>query len=89
MNNERIIIVNQLGFLAVNYGINKMNGYVFYVDSLYLIAIIKGDDFVSIQSKFIELGYDSDLIGFTFSPAFGSHEGIKTDGNYNVIDCRG
>lgn len=66
-----------------------MKAYIYNVNTREVIAEIKGDDNQSIEAKFDEIGYDTDLYGLTYSPAFGSIDGLVTDGDFEVIDVRG
>lgn len=66
-----------------------MKAYIYNVDTREVVAEIKGDDNQSIEAKFDEIGYDTDLYGLTYSPAFGAIDGLVTDGDFEVIDARG
>jgi hypothetical protein len=66
-----------------------MKAYIYNVDTRKVVAEIKGDDNQSIEAKFDEIGYDTDLYGLTYTPAFGSIDGLVTDGDFEVIDVRG
>jgi hypothetical protein len=66
-----------------------MKAYIYNVETKEVIAEIKGDDNKSIEAKFDEIGYDTDEYGLTYSPAFGTADGLITDGDFDVIDVRG
>lgn len=66
-----------------------MKAYIYNVETREVIAEIKGDDNQSIEAKFDEIGYDTDLYGLTYTSAFGSVDGLVTDGDFDVIDVRG
>ena len=62
-----------------------MKAYIYRVETHKIIAKIKGDDSQSIEAKFDELGYDTDLYWLTY----GFIDGLVTDGDFDVIDVRG
>ena len=66
-----------------------MKAYIYNVDTNEVIVEIIGDDNQSIEAKFDELNYDLDQYGLTYSPAFGANDGLVTDGDFEVVDCRG
>ena len=66
-----------------------MKAYAYNTETMMIIAEIKGDDEKSIEAKFDEIGYDTDEYGLTYSPAFGTVDGLITDGDFEVIDVRG
>ncbi len=66
-----------------------MKAYVYNTETREVAAEIKGDNNQSIEAKFNEIGYDTDIYGLTYSPAFGTNEGLITDGDFEIIDVRG
>lgn len=65
-----------------------MKAYIYNVETREVVAEIIGDN-KSIEDKFDEIGYDTDEYGLTYSPAFGTVDGLITDGDFEVIDVRG
>jgi hypothetical protein len=66
-----------------------MKAYIYNIETKKVIAEIKGNDNKSIEAKFDEIGYATDEYGLTYSPAFGTVDGLITDGDFEVIDVRG
>lgn len=66
-----------------------MKAYIYNIETKEVVAEIKGDDNKLIIDKFDEIGYNTDEYGLTYSPAFGTIDGLITDGDFEVIDVRG
>jgi hypothetical protein len=65
-----------------------MKAYVYNTETKIVAAEIRGDNEKSIEAKYSEW-FDTDEYGLTYSPAFGAYDGLRADGDFEVIDVRG
>jgi len=66
-----------------------MKAYIYNVDTKEVIAEIIGVDNKSIETAFFESGYENDMYGLSYTPAFGTVDGLTTDGDFDILDLRG
>ncbi len=62
----------------------KLTGYVYNVETRSVVAEIRG--YTREIEEYVMENYDADIFGMTFSPAFGSVDGLINSRDRDIID---
>lgn len=64
----------------------KLTGYVYNVETRSVVAEIRG--YTREIEEYVMENYDADIFGMTFSPAFGSVDGLINRGSLAEVDVK-